>query len=115
MKWVIQNGVPENILTDNGAVYSSHHLNNICASLGIRLHHSRPYRPQAKGKLEKFFQLVERSFKSEAELLIGQGKILDLTTLNNLFTIWLERFYNRRVHSATKQTPLSRWEAPIIS
>jgi len=111
MKWVIQNGVPENILTDNGAVYSSHHLNNICASLGIRLHHSRPYRPQAKGKLEKFFQIVERSFKSEAELLIGQGKITDLTTLNNLFAIWLERFYNRRVHSATKQAPVSRWEA----
>jgi putative transposase len=111
MKWIILNGKPESIYCDNGAVYSSHHLQNICATLGIRLHHSRPFRPMGKGKVEKFFQLVESSFKSEAELLIGQGKLTDLTTLNNLFAVWLDRFYNRKVHSATKQTPLSRWEA----
>jgi len=70
MKWILLHGVPLNIYVDNGAVYSSHHLQNICASLGIQLHHSRPYRPQGRGKLEKFFQLVERTFKSEVELLV---------------------------------------------
>ena len=69
MKWVIRYGVPENIYCDNGAVYSSHHLQNICATLGIQLQHSRPYRPQGRGKIEKYFQLVESSFKSEVELL----------------------------------------------
>ena len=96
---------------DNGAVYSSHHLQNICAALGIQLHHSKPYRPQGKGKIEKFFQLVERTFKSEVELLIKQEKPITLTDLNNLFSIWLNRFYNQKIHSATKQTPLSRWDA----
>lgn len=111
MKWIILYGEPESIYVDNGAVYSSHHLQNICATLGIQLHHSKPYRPQGKGKIEKFFQLVESSFKSEVELLIKQEKLLTLTDLNNLFSIWLDRFYNHRFHSATKQTPLSRWEA----
>ncbi|MCL6589775.1 MAG: DDE-type integrase/transposase/recombinase [Firmicutes bacterium] len=111
MKWVILYGCPESVYCDNGAVYSSHHLQNICATLGIQLHHSKPYRPQGRGKIEKFFQLVESSFKSEVELLIKQEKLLTLTDLNNLFAIWLDRFYNRKIHSATKQTPLSRWEA----
>ena len=55
--------------------------------------------------------MVESSFKSEVELLIKQEKLTALTDLNNLFAIWLERFYNRKIHSATKQTPLSRWES----
>jgi hypothetical protein len=111
MKWVIRYGLPESILVDNGAVYSSHHLQNICATLGIQLHHSRPFKPQSKGKIEKFFQLVESSFKSEVELLIKQEKLSTLTELNNLFAIWLDRFYNRKIHSATKQTPLSRFDS----
>lgn len=115
MKWVIRYGVPESIYCDNGAVYSSHHLQNICATLGIQLHHSKPYRPQGKGKLEKFFRLVESSFKSEVELLLKQEKLITLPDLNNLFAIWLERFYNRKIHSATKQTPLSRWDSSTHS
>jgi putative transposase len=108
-KWVVLHGVPQSIYCDNGAVYSSHHLQNICSALGVQLLHSRPYRPQGKGKIEKFFQFVDRSFKSEAELLVIQGKLTTLTDLNNLFSFWLEHSYNRRLHSATKQSPLSRW------
>ena len=111
MKWIILYGVPESIYCDNGAVYSSHHLRNICAALGVQLHHSKPYRPQGKGKIEKFFRLVESSFKSEVELLVKQEKLTQLTDLNNLFTIWLDRFYNRKIHSATKQTPVGRFES----
>lgn len=110
MKWIILHGVPESIYCDNGAVYSSHHLKNICSSLGIQLHHSRPYRPAGRGKVEKVFQFVESSFKSEVELLIAQKKITTLHDLNNLFAIWMEKFYNQKVHSATKQTPKSRWD-----
>jgi len=111
MKWIILYGIPESIYCDNGAVYSSHHLRNICAALGVQLHHSKPYRPQGKGKIEKFFRLVESSFKSEVELLVKQEKLICLTDLNNLFAIWLDRFYNRKIHSATKQTPVGRFES----
>jgi len=110
MKWILLHGCPLSIYCDNGAVYSSHHLKNICAALGIQLHHSRPYKPQGRGKIEKIFQFVESSFKSEVELLIKQDKISSLTELNNLFSLWLDKFYNKRVHSATKQAPLSRFE-----
>ena len=110
MKWIIINSVPENAYCDNGAIYSSHQFRNICASLGIKLHHSRPYRPQGRGKNEKIHQLVERAFKSEIELLLKQGKISTLGEVNELFSPWLSKYYNKRVHSATKQAPRSRWD-----
>jgi len=109
-RWILLHGLPESIYCDNGAVYSSTYMANICSSLGIQLHHSRPYKPQGKGKCEKLFQLVESSFKYEAELLIKQNKQLTLEKLNDFFSIWLSRFYNLRKHSATKQSPVSRWE-----
>jgi hypothetical protein len=110
-KWIIRFSVPETILVDNGAAYSSKHLQQICGALGIRLSHSRPRRPMSRGKIEKFFRLVESSFKSEAELLIKQEKIVDIDQLNNLFSIWLDNFYNKRIHSATKQKPVDRWNS----
>lgn len=110
-KWIVLHGKPENIYCDNGAVYSSNHLKDICSSLGIRLLHSRPYRPMGKGKCEKIFQLVESSFKSEVELLIRDKKLSTLTELNLLFSAWINKYYSNRVHSATKQSPVSRWNS----
>ena len=42
--------------------------------------------------------------------MLKQNKQLTLEKLNDLFSIWLSRFYNQRKHSATKQSPISRWE-----
>jgi len=110
-KWIILYGIPQNVYCDNGAVYSSNHLKDICATLGIRLLHSRPYKPMGKGKIEKFFQIVESAFKSEVELLISDGKLTTLEELNSLFFIWLKEYYNKRVHSSIKQSPISRWDS----
>lgn len=108
-KWIIKYGVPENIYCDNGAVYSSHHLKNICGYLGVNLLHSRPYKPQGRGKIEKLFQIVESSFKSEAMLLINDGKIKTLEELNKYLFVWTDKFYNERIHSSTKQKPSAIW------
>lgn len=110
-KWLIKFGCIENLYCDNGAVYSSHHLKNICGRLGINLLHTRPYKPAGRGKLEKAFQLVESSFKSEAVLLVKEGRIRTLEDLNRYFTAWLDKFYNQRVHSSTKQKPMAMWES----
>jgi len=110
-KWLIKFGCVENIYCDNGAVYSSHHLKNICGRLGVNLLHSRPYKPQGRGKLEKAFQLVESSFKSEAVILVKEGRIRTLEDLNLYFTAWLNKFYNQRIHSSTKQKPIAMWES----
>ena len=85
-----------------------------CASLGIRLVHSRPGQPAGRGKIEKFFRTVREQFLVE----IGSGRELDdLAQLNTLFTAWVETVYHRRVHSETGQTPLERWsvgDTPVL-
>jgi transposase InsO family protein len=48
-KAILKHGIPEQFYCDNGAAFSSKHLVRICGKLGIRLSHSRPYRPQGRG------------------------------------------------------------------
>jgi putative transposase len=58
-------GVPSRIYVDNGSPFVSHQLQRICAVLGIRLVHSRPGRPQGRGKIERFFATVRSQFLVE--------------------------------------------------
>ena len=55
---ILRRGFPERLYVDNGAAYRSHHLALVCAKLGVALIHARPYRPQGKGKIERFFRSV---------------------------------------------------------
>ena len=58
---LLKRGLPRKLYTDNGAAFRSRHLEQVCASLGIALVHARPYRPQGKGKIERFFGRVDRA------------------------------------------------------
>lgn len=101
-------GIPREIYLDNGAAMSDRQFERACASLGIRLVHSRPGQPAGRGKIERFFRTVREQFLVE----IGSGRELDdMVQLNTLFTAWVETIYHRREHSETGQTPLQRWSA----
>lgn len=78
--------------------------------MGTKLLHAKPYSPESKGKIEKFFQYVDSSFTGEVNLLIEQGKLRTLDQLNAYLRSWLES-YDQRVHRATKQSPKQRYEA----
>jgi len=107
---ILRYGLPRRIYVDNGSIYSTHHLARICGRLSIRLTHSYPYRPQGRGKIERFFQTVQKSFLPEAKHLMELGQLDTLEELNELFWAWLEVTYHTRVHGTTKQTPLARFE-----
>jgi len=99
-------GIPASVYLDNGAAMVDKQLLRACASLGIRLIHSRPGQPAGRGKIERFFRTVREQFLVE----IGSGRELDdLVQLNTLFTAWVETVYHRRVHSETGQTPIERF------
>jgi putative transposase len=103
-------GVPKRIYVDNGAPFVSHQLGRVCAVLGIRLVHSRPGRPQGRGKIERFFATVRSQFLVE----IADDQLDSLEQLNQLFSAWVERRYHRRPHRETGQTPLARFTAAGI-
>ncbi|WP_204015244.1 DDE-type integrase/transposase/recombinase, partial [Virgisporangium aurantiacum] len=47
-------GVPESIYVDNGSSFVDSWLLRACASLGIKLVHSRPGQPEGRGKIERW-------------------------------------------------------------
>ncbi|MDQ0937584.1 DDE-type integrase/transposase/recombinase [Streptomyces turgidiscabies] len=51
-------GIPESIYVDNGSAFVDTWLLRACASLAILLTHTRPGRPQGRGKIERFFRTV---------------------------------------------------------
>ncbi|MCL6558204.1 MAG: DDE-type integrase/transposase/recombinase [Firmicutes bacterium] len=108
-KALLRHGCPEIVYVDNGAIYSAHHFAKICGRLRAELKHTRPYRPQGRGKQEKFFRFVDQSFVPEACDLIEQGKIRTLADLNRFFAAWLEVAYHQKVHNTFKQRPADRY------
>jgi putative transposase len=83
----------------------SHQLLRACAVLGVQLVHSRPWRPQGRGKIERAFRTVNDQFVVE----LAHSEIDSLEKLNSLFSAWVESVYHRQVHSETGAAPLERF------
>jgi putative transposase len=112
-------GVPESAYVDNGSAFVDAWLLRACAVLGIKLVHSRPGRPQGRGKVERFFRTVRDQFLVEITGRDGSDRpaagtaVTDLAELNRLFAAWVAVSYHRAVHSETDQAPLARWAAGV--
>jgi putative transposase len=104
---------------DNGSAFVDAWLLRACATLGIKLTHSTPGRPQGRGKIERFFRTVRDQFlvkitgepATAGEDQPGRHPVADLLELNRLFTAWVEQVYHRATHSETGHAPLARWLA----
>jgi putative transposase len=103
---LLRRGIPKAVYVDNGKVYAAHQFEAACASLGIQLIHATPYRPEGKGKQERFFETVRLQFMPE----VAVSTIATLAELNESFWAWLECIYHRAVHTETEQTPLERFQ-----
>jgi len=101
---LLTRGLPRKLYVDNGPAFRSFHLQQITASLGIALIHAKPYQPQGKGKIERFFRTVRSDFLPGV-----RAKTLD--DLNLAFDCWLRDLYHNREHRSTGQTPLRRYAA----
>ena len=96
-------GVPEMLYVDNGSIYASKEITQICARIGCLLCHTPVRDGAAKGKVERFFRTVRMSFLSRALDLAS------IDTLNREFTRWVEDEYNGREHSALHMRPIDRF------
>lgn len=98
-------GIPRKLYVDNGSAFRSHHLQHTCASLGIVLIYSRPYQPEGRGKIERWFRTVRESFLSTADAKT-------LNDLNDSFSKWIDT-YNHTDHGITKEAPIKRFASHI--
>lgn len=99
-------GIPKRLYVDNGSAFRSHHLSLVCAKLGIALIHARPYSPQGKGKMERWFRTVRLQLMPILETSDG----LTLEAMNRALGAWVEGEYHRAPHRGLGGgTPSDRW------
>ena len=96
-------GVPHSLYVDNGSIYSSKEIIQICARVGCLLHHTPVRDGAAKGKIERFFRTVRDQF------LARDLDLSSLESLNRQFAQWVEEHYNAQVHSILGMSPLDRF------
>lgn len=96
-------GVPHALYVDNGSIYSSKEIIQICARVGCLLSHTPVRDGAAKGKVERFFRTVREQF------LARQLDLSSLEALNRQFAQWVEEHYNAQVHSILGMSPLDRF------
>jgi putative transposase len=96
-------GVPHALYVDNGSIYSSREILQICARVGCLLHHTPVRDGAAKGKIERFFRTVRDQF------LARDLDLSSLEALNRQFTQWVEEQYNAQAHSILGMSPLDRY------
>jgi transposase InsO family protein len=105
-------GFPEKLYTDQGKIFTSYHLQIVCANLGVRLCHARPFSAWSKGKQERWFRSLQMDF--EARLMIDPVHTLE--ELNGRLWRWIESEYHQRPHSALEgQTPAERFAQRAVN
>lgn len=105
LKATLKFGIPEIFYADNAKIFRSQHLKRIAAELGFDVKHSRPGKPQGRGRLERWFRTVAEKFEPLLKDGIDSGKITTITQVNTFFTAWVETRYHGRRHSTLKTTP----------
>ncbi len=106
---VAARGIPIRLYIDNAKIYRSPQLARIAASLGTLIVHSRPYQPEGRGKIERWFRTVREQFLAN----LDPKPALSLEELNDRLWIWIESVYHRSEHSTLGSTPLARWQRDI--
>ena len=96
-------GVPHSLYVDNGSIYVSKEIVQICSRVGCLLHHTPVRDGAAKGKVERFFRTVREQF------LCRQLDLSSLEALNRQFIHWVEESYNAQTHSILGMSPLDRF------
>lgn len=103
---ILRRGLVHKLYVDNGANYRSKQLALVCAKLGIALTHARPYQPQGKGKIERWFKTV----RAQPLTRLTEADLASLTALNRRLAGWIEGESHHTPHRGLDgATPLEQW------
>ena len=103
---VRRRGLPKRLYVDNGSAFRSRQLGVVCAKLGIALIHARPYTPQGKGKMERWFRTVRMQHLPQ----LTAEQLVSLETMNRALAAWVEGEYHHAPHRGLgDETPADKW------
>ena len=108
-----RHGVPEEILTDNGKVFTNRFgltpaevlFDRICRENGINHILTAPASPTTTGKIERFHRSLRREF-------LGEQVFSSLRSAQEALDEWIEHYNHERPHQGIGMlTPAARFEA----
>ncbi len=88
-----RHGKPDALYLDNGSTYRGEVLRTACARLGITLLHAKPYDPQARGKMERFWRTLREG------CLHYLGAVASLDDVNATLRAFLDKRYHPAPHA----------------
>lgn len=111
-----KHGCPDALFLDNGSTYRGDTLRLACARLDITLIHARPYKPQGRGKMERFW----RSMREGCTDFIRSAA--SLHDINVRLWAFVEQHYRKSPHAglfgrtpkAVMQEAIARQERQAI-
>ena len=97
-------GLPERFYFDNGPTYRGETLATACARLAVKLIHARPYDPQARGKMERFWRTLREGCLDHMGI---QSSLHDVQT--RLLAFCAEHYHITPHSSLMGKTPAQVW------
>lgn len=117
-------GVPESIRWDNDPTFTADAITEFLATLGCDARPTDPYKPNQKGKIERFNRTVELRFSSaqpgfvhgarelNGDLYDRREVLLTWEVLQDAFDAFILDYNTEHRHRALKgQSPLTVWQA----
>jgi transposase InsO family protein len=89
-----RHGLPDALYLDNGSTYRGETLRLACERLGITLLHARPYDPQARGKMERFWRTLRGG------CLDFLGDTASLSDVQHKVHVFLDQHYHQAPHAS---------------
>lgn len=103
-----KHGAPDALYLDNGSTYRGEILRVACARLGINLLHARPYDPQARGKMERFWSSLRSGCLN---FLADDASLHDV---NVRLWAWIDQHYHVTPHSSLMgRSPTQAWNQGV--
>ena len=98
-------GKPKRFNFDNGSNYKNAQINIVTARLGVGVHYCRPYNPEAKAKIERWFKTLKSQWMSTLNYSEFHSVEEYQISLNEYVNT-----YNNNVHSSLNGlTPMERY------
>ena len=109
LQWALRtHGVPDQILTDNGKVFTARFgqgpgpvlFDRICANNGIRHLLTAPYSPTTTGKVERFHKTMRSDF------LVDHDRVhATIEELQSALDEWVDEYNTKRPHQSLGDRP----------
>jgi transposase InsO family protein len=103
---VRRHGLPDAVYLDNGSTYSGKVLKLGCERMGVTLIHAKPYSPEGRGKMERFWRHLREA------VLDHLGSVTTLHDVNVRLWAFLDQHYHQAPHAGLLgRTPAAVWKS----